>query len=173
MSRLSRKAVAAAIELLLAAILYLLHYTDLIHISVFGAKPMILLPFLVAYAMHRDELNAAVAGLLTGFFADGAASGTSFLHTFFFFIICFAIALSLHYLFNNNLKTAVMLSVTSAIFYYFLRWICFFAFSGAENSIDYLMQYALPSVIYTSLFIVPFYFLQRAIFRFRIKGDIK
>ena len=173
MNNMARRSAAAAMELLLAAALFLLHYTDLLHIGIFGAEPMLLLPFLVSYSMFREELHAAIAGALTGFFADGVASGTSFLHTIFFFILCFAIALATHYLLNNNLRAAVMLSLVSAICYYLLRWLCFFAFTGSGNSIDYLMQYALPSVIYTALFIFPLYFLQRAIYRMRSKGEVK
>lgn len=173
MSSLARKSISAAIELALAMLLFLIHYTDIVNIKIFGAEPMLLLPFLVAYSMFREELNAAAVGALTGFFADSVAVGASLLHTLFFFIICFAVALATHYLLNNNLKAAIMLSAFSAIIYYLLRWLCFFAFTGADNSIDYLMKYALPAVIYTALLIIPFYFLQRLIYKFRSRGEVR
>lgn len=173
MNRLARRSISAATELLTAAVLFLLHYTDILNISVFGARPMILLPFLVALSMYREELHSAVAGGLVGIFSDSVASGASCFNTILFFLLCFLTALATHYLLNNNLKTAIMLAVVWSLIYYFFRWLLFFAFTGSANSIEYLMQYAIPSVIYTAVFILPLYYWQRFIFRFRTKGDVK
>lgn len=165
-----RKSAAALIELLLFAVLFVLHYTDLLKITVLHASPMLLLPFLAALAMFLEELPAALAGAAGGIFADSVSGGGFCFHTLFFFLTCFTISLLVHYLLNNNFRTAIMLSLLTAIAYYLLRWLAFHAFTGADNSIDYLMQYALPSALYTAVFFLPFYFLQRLIHRFRSKG---
>lgn len=173
MNRFTRRSISAGAELITAILLFLLHYTDILNISVFGARPMLLLPFLAALSMYRDELHSAVVGCLVGIFTDSIASGTSCFNTIIFFLLCFLTALATHYLLNNNLKSAVMIALIWSVIYYFLRWLFFFAFSGTGNSIEYLMQYAIPSVIYTSVFIFPLYYWQRFIFKFRTKGDVK
>lgn len=174
MSRLTkRNYFAAVINAFLIIILFLLHYTQLLDITVYGVSPMLLLPFLVSFSIFTEEMPATFTGALIGIFADSSASGSSCFHTIFFFLTGFAVSLTMHYLLNNNIRSAIMLSLLTSVFYFVLRWLFFHAFSGVDNSTEYLMQYALPSVVYTAVFIFPFYYLQRIIFRFKTKGRVK
>ncbi|MBE6728458.1 MAG: hypothetical protein E7562_07415 [Ruminococcaceae bacterium] len=173
MSRLTkRNYISAIINAILISIIFLFHYTNLFSITIYNVSPMLLLPFFVGFAIYSEEMPATFVGAIIGFFADSTSSSGSYFHTFYFFILGLAISLMMHYLLNNNIRSAIMLSLVSSILYFVLRWLFFHAFSGSDNSIEYLMQYALPSVIYTSVFIFPFYYLQRFIFRFKVKGRV-
>ncbi len=168
-----RNYLAALFNILIAAMIFLVHYTPTIDISFFNISPMTLLPFVVAFSMHYEELSATIGCTVIGIFADSILSGSSCFHTILFFILGFAISLMLKYLLNNNLKCAIMLCFLASVLYFVLRWVFFHAFTGMENSIEYLLQSALPSVLYTTVFIIPFYYLERVIYRFKMKGGVK
>ncbi len=174
MSRMTkRNYFAALINAMLIALLFLMHYSNLPDISIYNISPMILLPFAVSLSMFYDELGATVSCTVIGIFADSASISSSYFHTFFFFLLGFGVSLMMHYMLNNNIRCAVMLAVVLSAAYFVLKWAFFYAFSGLNNSVEYLMQYALPSVLYTAAFIIPFYYLQRAIFRFKTKGGVR
>ena len=63
---------------------------------------------------------------------------------------------------DRNLRSAVLLSFLLTLFYFVLRWLIFYAFTvSAQDNLTYLLHYAFPSVIYTNVFIFPFYFLYK------------
>ena len=136
---------AAVISFFLFALLFLLHYSDVISISIKTATPIILLPLLCAFSIFSTPVAAAATGLVLGVCMDSAASGT----------LCFnAIVLML--------SAAVLLSFLLTLFYFVLRWLIFYAFTvSAQDNLTYLLHYAFPSVIYTNVFIFPFYFLYK------------
>lgn len=155
-----------ALNFLLFALLYILHYCGVFSIKIIGANPLSPLALLVATCMFCSEGTAAFAGLLLGIFMDAVSADSSFLYTLTFFICAVAVSLTVHYLFNNNIRSAIMLCVICCVFVYLARWLCFYCFGkNLSESIEYLLHYALPSVIYTALFIIPFYFLERRICR--------
>lgn len=151
----------ALLQLSMFAFLFLLHYSGLLSVKALHANPLILLPFLVSFCMFSQELPAALTGMLVGIFMDAFSSSCSYFHTILFFIIGGTVSVLVHYLLNNNFRSGIMLSLVATLLYFILRWLFFHAFKeDIVNSTGYLMRYALPSVIYTNLFIVPFYFFQ-------------
>jgi len=45
--------------------------------------------------------------------------------------------------------------------YFFLKYLIFFVFRSVAVNYDYFMLYLIPSVVYTAVFIIPFYFLEK------------
>lgn len=157
-----RRYCVALIEFIIFATLLLLHYSGAFHITVLRANPVALIPFLVTFSFFNEEWASAFAGMAVGFFMDAVSSKYSLFHTVIFFFIGLLSCLIIHHLFNSNVFSAIALSLISTLFYFVLRWIFFHAVGGSiEDSVFYLMYYALPSVIYTNIFTVPFYYLQR------------
>ena len=66
---------AAVISFFLFALLFLLHYSDVISISIKTATPIILLPLLCAFSIFSTPAAAAETGLVLGVCMDSAASG--------------------------------------------------------------------------------------------------
>ena len=150
------------IEAMLFTVFFIIHYLNILQIKRFHANAFLLLPFFIAFCMFAQELTAAFTGLTLGIFMDAFSSGSSLYNTFFLFILGTAIAVLVRYLLNVNFRSALMLSIVSSLVYYLLRWFLYYAFNHTlSDSTAYIMQYALPSVIYTNLFIIPFYFLQK------------
>lgn len=156
------------LNFLLFCLLFLLHYSGIFTIRFLHATPLLLLPYLVAFSMFCEEIAAAFAGLATGIFMDSVTSGSSCFHTVVFLLIGLFVSFTVHFLFNNNIRSAVLLSLLATLVYYLLRWLIFYTIGQTvADSLRYLLQFALPSVIYTNLFIIPFYYLHRRFFRIR------
>lgn len=152
----------AAFNILIFAILIIFHYSDSLIFYNMRLNPIAVIPFLVAFSMSNEEWVSTVTAMAAGFFMDSAAARFNCFHTFLFMILFLFVSFSVRYLFNNNIKTAIMLSLVTLFIYFLLRWLFFYAFIvSAKDNLFYLMYYALPSIIVTTLFIFPFYYLQR------------
>lgn len=156
---------AAVFNFLIAAFLIITEFTGKPLLSVLGADPLLILSFCIAMSMFCSELTSAISGLIIGIFVDSASSGPAFFNTFFFMLICLAVSLTVHYYFNNNIRAAMALILICSILYFGIKWVFGHAFNGVINdSLQILLKNALPSALFTSVFIIPFYYLERAIF---------
>lgn len=145
-------------------LLFLLQSTDLLTIRPLYASAFLLFPFTVTFCMFCDEITAAVTGLLVGIFLDSLSTAAGGFHTLFFLLMGLAVSFILHFLFNNNLRSALLLSLSLGILYYLLRCILFDVSHGFfEDAAHYIFRSALPSLIYTNLFTIPFYYFHRAL----------
>lgn len=122
--------------------------------------PFTPLPLLIAYSIFSDVKKSALAGFLTGACVDSIASGTYCFNTIALLIAAVLVCLSANNLFNKNIRGAVVLSLFTAVLYFFFRWLIFHAFGfSVQQSFGYLLSHSLPSAIYTAVFIIPFYFI--------------
>ena len=157
-----RSVKTAVISFFLFSLLFLLHYSDVISISIKTATPIILLPLLCAFSIFSPPAAAAATGLVLGVCMDSAASGTLCFNAIVLMLSAALVSASSSRLFNRNLRSAVLLSFLLTLFYFVLRWLIFYAFTvSAQDNLTYLLHYAFPSVIYTNVFIFPFYFLYK------------
>lgn len=164
----SRQYLVAILNFLSFAVLLLLHYSNAFHINAIRANPITLIPFLVAFAYFNEEWVSALTGMAVGIFMDSLAARFSFFHTVLLMFIGLSASLVAHHLFNNNLKSAIALSLIATLFYYILRWLFFYVVDASvDDSTFYIMYYAFPSVIYTNVFIIPFYYLQRKFYNIK------
>ncbi len=150
-------------------LLYLLTYTELFPLKIGNASPMPLIPAVVTVAFFYGEWRGFLCGLVTGLFADACASQMLSFNTFLLLFIGLAAGLLITHYLNKNIYSIAVLSLCSCIIYYVVKWIALYLISGSAQSSDYLLFYALPSAVYSALFIFPLYLLGRAI----IKIDYK
>ena len=166
-NRLRRYAVALT-EFIIFAVLLLLHYSGALHITVLRANPITVIPFLITFAFFNEEWVSAIVGMTVGIFMDSASAQYSLFHTVLLMLLGLTVCLTVRHLFNNNVRSAIALSLLATLLYFIMRWIFFHAVGGSmEDSIFYFMHYALPSVIYTNLFAIPFYYLQKKLYSVR------
>ena len=153
------------INTLFFILLIAFQYNGVFSIKILSANPMLPLALLVACCMFSSELTAAFTGLLVGIFTDSAASTPQGFHAAVFMLIAVAVSLIAKHLFNNNIFASFALCLLCSIFYYVLRWIFCLAFSlSFTENLTYLMRTAFPSALYTAIFIIPFYYLERALY---------
>ncbi len=148
------------------AILIFIQYNGVFSLKINNANPFLPLALLVAISMFCSELSACVAGLIAGFFIDSVASVPSGFNAIILFLLGLAVSLIVRHLFNNNIWSAIALCIMTCTVYFIVRWVFSIAFSlsFAEN-LTYLIRYAFPSILYTAVFIIPFYFLEKKLYK--------
>ena len=131
-------------------------------LSIEHASPFILLALLTAFATYSEVGFAAVAGAVSGAFVDSIAAGSYCFNTIALMLLSVMVCLFSNSVFNRNLKAAVTLCFIISLIYFISHWLTFNAFkASAGDNIEYLLHSALPSALYTSVFIFPFFFLYR------------
>ncbi len=137
---------------------YLITYTGLFPLKIGNAAPAPLIPLTVCVAFFFDEWKGFIAGVITGIAMDAVASEAVCFNTFIMLIIGLACGLLVTHYLNRNVYTIGVLSITSSLIYFGARWLLQ-SHSSAASAANSLLFYALPSAVYSALFIIPFYFL--------------
>ena len=145
-------------------ILLLFHYSGA-SIRIATANPISALALLVAVIMFSSELTGVCAGVILGVFMDSVSMTPQGFNTVTLMLLSFAATIISHYVFNRNIQSAATLCLLFVTVYFLARWLVVFAFSGdIEGGFNYLITTAAPSDIYTTVFIVPFFYLERYLF---------
>lgn len=138
------------------------HTSEVFNIGIKNATPLLLLPLLTAFSFFSGVGTAAVAGFVSGAFMDSVASHTHCFNTVVLMLVGVFVSLAADNLFNKNISAAAVLSLIASAVYYLLMWLFFHGIGNTvRDSLTYLLSYALPSAVYSALFIVPFYFIYR------------
>ncbi len=160
---------ALSINFLLFFILAFVHNTGFRPFSIGNANPFSVFALLIAFSMFATEWSSCFAGLFLGIFIDGASSNGSIFHTVIFFLAALFVSVTSRYLFNNNIKAAVVICLICSLFLFGTKWIIFYGFNlGVNESVTFLLKSALPSAVYTTVFILPFYYFEKALFKYFI-----
>ena len=142
-------------------VLFLLRYSGVLILKIGQAAPVIILPLIVAIAIFFGELSGFTAGLFAGILMDTQVVGSSCFNVFALMLLGLISGLCSTYLLNKNLKSALCLSLCTSFIYFLFRYLVLFVFKGITFSFDYVISYFLPSVIYTSIFILPCYYFEK------------
>lgn len=158
----SRRRTIVLLNILLFALCILLYGNAGTILKLNHATPFILLSLLVAFSVFSKISLSAVAGFISGAFIDSIANSSYCFNTIALMLLAVGVSLLSDRVFNKNLKGVTALCFLSCAAYYLFYWLIFINPSvDTTDSIAYLLQFALPSIIYTTLFIFPFYFLYR------------
>ena len=164
MKSLKKPFIIGLINAILFFILVIFHYSGA-SLKIGSANPFSALALLVAVIMFSGELTGVVSGTLLGIVLDGVSSTPIGFNTITLSLISFLAVLISHYLFNRNLKSALALCLICAALYFAARWLVLFTFAGdIKGSFTYLLSFAATSAIYTTLFIIPFFYLEKKLF---------
>ncbi len=154
------------INALLFAALFLIQYNAAFSIKIFNISPLLPLSLLVAIGMFGSELTGAFTGLIIGIFTDAVANTPQGFNAVVFCALGLSAVLVVKHLFNNNIISAVSLCALCALLYFLLRWIFCYAFSlSFTENLTYFINTIIPSCVYTSIFIIPFYYLEKALYK--------
>ncbi len=153
------------INILLFSVAIIFQYNGVFSIKIATANPIIPLALTVACCMFSSEITSAFTGLIVGIFIDSVSSTPQGFNAVVFMITAVAVSLIAKHLFNNNVFAAVSLCFLSSVFYFLMRWLFCYAFSlSLTESLTYLMRFALPSAVYTAVFMIPLYFLEKFLY---------
>ncbi len=159
------KWLAFFINVILILFLFVLRYSGLATLAIGRAIPVTLVPFVTAVSLFYGEWKGAATGFFAGALMDGVMNGSSCFNTIALMLIgVIAGCLSSYYL-NKNIRSALCLSLGASFVYLFARLLFFYTFKGISVNMDYFAAYFIPTVFYTALFIIPFFFLEKALKR--------
>ncbi|MBR6902716.1 MAG: rod shape-determining protein MreD [Clostridia bacterium] len=164
MKTLKKPLYVAVINALLFFVLIILHYSG-ISVKIGNANAFSALALLVAIIMFSNELTGVLTGMALGIIIDSVSSTPIGFNAITLTLISFLVTLLSHYLFNRNLKSAMALCLICCALYFAARWLVTFAFAGdIKGSFTYLFSFAATSAIYTAVFIIPFFYLEKRLF---------
>lgn len=153
------------INTLLFIVLFYVQYNGVFTISISSANPMLVLALFVTVCMFSSELTSAILGLVLGVFVDSVAATPSGFNALVFIFLGVASSLIIKHLFNNNLWAGAALCAICTTFYYLFRWVFCIAFhSNLTDNLSYIMEIVFPSVLYTTVLAVPFYFIEKRLY---------
>lgn len=159
-------------NILIFFVLIMLYSSSAFSIKVFNARPMLPLSMLIALSMFCSESTAAFSGLAIGIFIDSASSTPFGFNSIVFMMFGFFTALISHYLFNKNIRSCITLCLICSIAYFSLKWFFFSFFEiSFKESADHLLSCQLPSALFTTICVIPLYYLERFLYR-SVKTDI-
>lgn len=150
------------INVLIFFVSMLFYYTGVLPLTIKCITPLLILPILTAFSIFNTPVVSAVAGLFCGVFMDANALDSYCFNAIVLVIIGAFVTVSSNNLFNKNIFAAMVLSLITAVFYFTLQWVVFETNNiTIKDSLIYLLKYALPSAVYSAVFIIPFYYLYR------------
>ena len=166
MTQKSEQIFGAGVNFLLFFILAFAHNTGFRPFSIVTANPFSVFALLIAFSMFATEWSSCFAGLFLGIFMDSGSANGSIFYTAVFFLSALFVTVASRHIFNNNLRAALILCLICSVLLFGVRWLIFYGLNlGAAESIAFLFKSALPSAVYTTVFIIPFYFFERAVFK--------
>ena len=136
--------------------------SEILNISIKTATPMIFLPLLCSYSFFANIKSCIAVGLISGAFVDSVSYRSYCFNTILLMIIAVSVCLCANNLFNKNIRAAVVLTLLASTLYFVMLWLVFYGFnSDIESSLGYLLKYALPSALYSTVIVFPFYFIYK------------
>lgn len=143
--------------------LYLIQYNGAFSISISHANPMLPLCMVICVSMFSGEVSSVLFGLFAGVLTDGVSSTPLCFNTLLMMLLALGVSLSVRYLVNNNLRSAVILGVCVSLIYYLVRWIFVVFTAQIGSEVKYILGYVFPSVIYSAVIVIPLYLLEKHI----------
>ena len=150
---------AYVLELL---VLFMLQETPGLLPSIFGARPVLLFPAVVAIAMLEPEVPALLFGVVGGLFCDFGLSGMLGFHALVLGVLCFFISLVIRTYLQNNMDTAILTGVWSLGLVVLAQWFFLYFFQYSYPAYA-LTHHYLQKYFYTLLFLPLLYLLNRGL----------
>ena len=150
---------AYVLELL---VLFMLQETPGLLPSIFGARPVLLFPAVVAIAMLEPEVPALLFGVVGGLFCDFGLSGMLGFHALVLGVLCFFISLVIRAYLQNNMATAILTGVWSIGLVVLAQWFFLYFFQYSYPAYA-LTHHYLPKYFYTLLILPLLYLLNRGL----------
>ena len=110
------------ISFLLFFFAFIIHYTDIVDISIKNARPIIIIPLLTAFSMFSGVGVSAAVGLVIGIFMDSVSSGTVCFNAAVLMVSAALVSVCTERLFNRNIRAAVLLCLLTCLFYFLYKY---------------------------------------------------
>lgn len=151
-----------AINILLFFFSVHFYYTGILNLSIRNITPLLVLPLLTSFAIFHHPLSSSFVGLLCGIFMDSCMIGSYCFNAIILLLAGAGVSLMASNLFNKNIKATIVISLIICSVYFILQWLFFHSGNVTfKDSLMYLFNYALPTAVYSAIFVIPFYYLYK------------
>ncbi len=144
-------------------VLFVLQETPGLIPAVGGARPILLIPAVLAVAMFEDRTPALFFGLLSGLLIDFGAGSILGFHGLLLSAACFIVSAVTTDLFQTNFLTSMLVSVITSACVMILQWACFYVLYGYEYPLYALTVHYIPMYLYTAALMPVTYYFNRAL----------
>ncbi len=128
---------------------------------VFSVLPLPLIPLVVCIAAFNSEVTGFICGLCAGILMDIISPTVDGFNAIALLVIGLACGLLTEFLLNDRLLTTALMCVCACALYYFAYWMIVIMPHGYAHAGLYLVRFSLPQLVYSSVFVVPFYYFAR------------
>lgn len=150
---------------LLLLLLYVLQTTPRLF-SVGEVKPVLLVPAAVCIAMFEGELVGGILGALAGLLCDLASFTIFGFNGILVLGCCVAVGLLTTYLMQLKLTNALLLGFAALFLRGLLEFFFYFQMWGFENGHRIFLFSTLPCILYSTVVIIPMYYLAQRMKRY-------
>lgn len=144
----------------LLLLLYVLQTTPRLFL-VAGVKPILVVPAAVCIAMFEGELVGGIMGAVAGLLCDLASFTIFGFNGLIILACCVAVGLLTIYLTQLKLLNALLLGFGVLLLRGLLEYFFYYQIWGYEGSGRILLFSTLPTVLYSTLAIIPLYYLAK------------
>ena len=122
-----------------------------------GYKPLLLLPAAVCVAMHDRELVGGIFGTVGGMLCDMSAMTYFGFNAILFLILGTAVGLLVEYLMQGTLLNALLFTLAALTLVMLCAYFFQYGLWNYEGSQIILWKKMLPTILYSTLWALPFY----------------
>ena len=129
-----------------------------------GVKPVLVLPLAIAIAMHEGEFTGGIYGAFAGLLCD---MGGFSLFGFNGFIFCFAAicaGLLIIYMMQCNVGGCMLFVLVAMMLRGSIGYMFAYGIWEYDNAWRVFMIQTMPTAVYTTVAVIPIYYILRAIF---------
>lgn len=131
--------------------------------TVFGERPLLLLPAVLSVALFENERVSMGFGLFGGLLIDFGVGTILGFHALLLAVVCYFLALFAANLIQTNFLTAMIVSAVICAFVVLLQWIFYFLLFGYADPGYALLVHYFPRFCYTAAAMALFYYFNRAL----------
>ena len=138
-------------------VLYILQSTPGF-LSVFGIKPVFMLPFCIVLAMLDESWQAGLVYIVGGMLTDLSSGRIVGIYSILLLLVCFMAIVSVKFFFKPTLRNIYAYNLIAMVVMLSVDFFFSFMFGDFTGKLLYYFKSVLLVSIYSSAFSIPFYF---------------
>ncbi len=142
-------------------ILYALSGTPGFMPSIFGTKPLLLLPVAITIAVFESEIPAMIFGLICGSLCDIGFTDRIGFYTIALTILCFAFGYCARNFFVTNFLNAMVIGCITISVLLTVHFLIYWAAADIASPMLHFAKHYLVRIFYTLLFLPPLFWFNR------------
>ena len=127
-------------------------------LSVFGLKPVFVLPFCIVLSMLDENWQAGFVYLAGGLLTDLSCGRVVGTFTILLLLCCFAGIVSVKFFFKPNLRNMYAYTLLSMVIMLSFDFFFSFMFGSYTGKLMHYVRFVLLNSVYSAVFSIPFYF---------------